>query len=197
MTDTYIAEIKSSTDNADDEVKKIFLSYQSSFFIDKQSLKFSIQKEIADRFKVSIGDIRICGSAHLGESPHKGLPFKIKESDLDVAIINTDLFSKYIQISKAQSKNLTDISSFPNGPDSGATQRDKFCYYAAIGYFRPDLMPHCPQRNEWMSFFGKMSSKYNAIFKNINCGLYASEGLFLDKQYSAIETIKNRRIKTV
>lgn len=196
MADTYINEIRSST-NSIEEAKKIFLSYQSHFFLNNQPLKYAIQKEIADRFNVSISNIRVCGSAHIGESPHKGSPFKVRESDLDIAIISAELFSSYIKISKSFSREFNDISAFPKDRITGKSLRDSFCYYAAMGYFRPDLMPNSTHRAAWMNFFGKLSDKYSDTFKNINAGLYVSEDLYLDKQFKAIEVIKSKGVKAI
>lgn len=196
MIHTYISEIKSSAANSEIEAQKIFLSFQSHFFLLNQSIKFEIEKEIADFFNVSISEIKICGSAHIGESPHKETPFEIGVSDLDVAIISTRLFSMYLKISKANSKNLTDRSKFPIDKFGQPTDHE-FCRYAATGYFRPDLMPNCPQRATWRTFFGRLSDKYKSSFSSINAGLYLSEELYVDKQISAIDIIKNKGIKIV
>lgn len=196
MAENYLSEIKGSTYTNPKEAEKVFLCHQSWVFLDNQAQKYEICSEIANYFQISICDVKISGSSHLGYSASKNQEFKPGESDLDIAIINSNLFSKYIQISKAVSKDLNDASAFPVDPISNASLKEKFWRYSAIGYFRPDLMPHCPIRSTWFKFFAALSRKH-ALFKSINAGIYISEQLYVDKQIKTIEMMRKQGIKKI
>ncbi|HEY6022184.1 MAG TPA: hypothetical protein VIY48_20650 [Candidatus Paceibacterota bacterium] len=172
-----------------DDVEKLFLCYQSAAFLDRQDLRYEISKKIAGQFHVSISSIRFCGSAHIGSSPHKNTPFVEGTSDLDVAIINESLFETYLMHAMNNSRGLQDLSCFP--VKDGYSTRDSFCQYAARGIFRPDIMPNCPQRTSWMTFFSKLSRDYS-MFSDINAGLYLSERLFLEKQRNVVARLRKQ-----
>ena len=173
-----------------DDTEKLFLCYQSAVFIDKQDQRYEISKEISKWFNVPISSIRFCGSAHIGSSPHYKTPFVESTSDLDVAIVSAQLFESYLLISMNNSRTFNDLSCFPLDK-SGTPTRDEFCRYASRGMFRPDLMPNCPQRSAWITFFSKMSRNYPR-FGNINAGLYLSEMLFLEKQRKSVAMLRKK-----
>lgn len=186
----YAPNFVSSKLSEFDDTERLFLCYQSAAFLDCQDQRHEISKKIANFFKISIGSIRFCGSAHIGSSPHKKTPFVENTSDLDVAIISEQLFESYLLTSMNNSRKLQDLSCFPKGKNNNISTRDAFCQYAARGIFRPDLMPNCPQRAAWMTFFSKMSKDYPK-FGSINAGLYLSEKLFIEKQRDAVAMLRN------
>lgn len=175
-----------------EDAEKLFLCFQSAVFLDQQDLRYKVSKEIATRFSLPLTAIHFCGSAHIGSSPHKKTAFENGKSDLDVAIVSSQLFEEYLLVSMNHSRDLSDPSSFPVDHRSGLSTKDRFCLYSARGIFRPDLMPNCPQRASWMTFFSKLSRGYE-MFSNINAGLYLSERLFLEKQRSAVAKLRQRK----
>ena len=54
-------------------------------------------------------------------------------------------------------------------------------------------MPSCQLKTDWFSFFGKLSNKHADLFKNINAGVYLSEGFFEMKTASILEAYQKAR----
>ncbi len=48
-------------------------------------------------------------------------------------------------------------------------------------------MPYCPEKEDWFSFFNKLSQNYRCLFKSINAGIYQSQCFFEIKQSDLIE----------
>jgi hypothetical protein len=175
--------------------KKIFLSYPTKFFIDKYDEQFEICNEISEKFNIPLTSIQFTGSAKTGFSLFKNKPFEERISDLDVSIICSDIFIKYLQLSLGISSSYTNLTKFKRG-DRGSTMQE-FRSNLSKGIFRPDLMPACHEKEEWESFFNKLSDKYINYFKSISAGIYISEFSFQAKQLSAIEKFANRETQNV
>jgi hypothetical protein len=135
--------------------------------------------------------VQVAGSAKLGKSFHKNTDFKKGESDLDIAVIDADLFIRFIEVVSKVSKGYSDRSKFPL--KNGTSRFDEYISYISKGIFRPDLMPSCGERADWNKFFGKLSGDNTDLFKNINAGIYASQYFFESKQRSCIATYKSMR----
>lgn len=146
---------------------------------DKQ---FDIYNQISEHFNIPISNINAAGSGQTGYSFYKKTEFKEGESDLDIAIIDLNLFNKYIEIVYKNTNGLRDQSKFKN-PHS----YKQYCSYLAKGIFRPDLMPSCKEKSEWFGFFNKLSQKYFELFKDINAGIYASQQFFEFKQAESLD----------
>ncbi len=168
--------------------RKLYLCYPTHAFMgDEKSydMQFDIYNEISEYFNISINSIKAAGSGQTGHSFYKNTDFNPGKSDLDIAIIDLNLFNRYIEIVYKNTNGLRDRSKFK---DDGTYKQ--YCSYLAKGIFRPDLMPYCKERREWFAFFNKLSERYFELFKDINAGIYASQQFFEFKQAESLENIK-------
>lgn len=193
---SYLAAIDRDIESKvphEETVRKVYLSYPTFAFQDKDDLKYEIFNEISKFFGVPFTSIQITGSGQIGRSLHKKRDFQEKTSDLDVAIINSSLFIQYMEIVSNETNGYRDVSKFPIDIDNGGTVKQQYLAYLGKGIFRPDLMPSCKKRADIRSFFGRLSTKHSNIFKSINAGIYLSECFFEKKQRTAIEVhVKNK-----
>jgi len=145
---------------------------------------FEILNSVAEFFNLQYRSIHVVGSAHTGYSYFKGRDFIAKKSDLDLAIIDAELFRQYSEHAFVATKGYTDLTNFADG--NFQTFRD----YLVRGIFRPDLMPGCTHKQRWFTFFNRLSGKYLALFENINCGIYLSDQFFETKQAPILSEFK-------
>ncbi|MBK5145253.1 hypothetical protein I2494_16325 [Budviciaceae bacterium BWR-B9] len=166
--------------------RKMFFCYPTHFFIDNLEMQYEILNDISCFFDVPISSVHIIGSAKFGKSYYKKRLFSLKQSDLDVAIIDKDLFISYMELVSNLTDNYTKRQIFPRNR-SDLSVADSYISYISKGMFRPDMMPYSDERTKWNKYFGNLSNKYRNYFKNINCGIYLSESFFELKQAKLIE----------
>jgi hypothetical protein len=162
-------------------IRKVYLTYPTMAMVGDEEREFTILNEISIFFNIPINNIQVAGSAKTGHSFHKNTKFTPQKSDLDIAIIDPNLFRYYSEAVFKLTKGLKNRTGFKPGNYSQYTD------YIARGIFRPDLMPNGTIRAEWFSFFGQLSQKHNDLFETINCGLYMSQLYFEYKQISIIK----------
>jgi hypothetical protein len=165
--------------------RRLFLYDFGCVFSDKQDRGFQILNEICEKFKLSFSSVKVVGSAHTGYSYFKERDFVPGESDLDVAIISPSLFQDYSEKVYWMTRRYTDLTRFRR--DQGVSPARDFREYLSSGQFRPDLMPSCQLKEDWFRFFNRLSNKHSDLFKNINSGIYLSEGFFEMKTASILE----------
>jgi len=166
-------------------VRKVYLTYPTMALIGDEERQFLILNEISEKFNIPINNIHVAGSAKTGKSFHKNTSFIPKVSDLDIAIIDTDLFRFYTEHVFKITKGFNDRSSFPIR--DGLSTFKQYSEYITKGIFRPDLMPSDLKRADWFTFFGKISSKHKDLFNSINAGIYMSQVFFEQKQITTIK----------
>lgn len=171
--------------------RKVFLTYPTKALIGKEEKEYSILNEISIHFSIPIMSVQVAGSAKIGKSVHKQTDFAPGNSDLDIAIIDSHLFQKYMEIVFSETKEYSDRTNFPR--KNGQSKADEYLAYITKGIFRPDLMPFCTARSEWNKFFGNLSKKHGDLFKSINAGIYFSQLFFEGKQLSAIKNYKKNK----
>jgi hypothetical protein len=152
---------------------------------------FQILNAICEKFKLTFSSVRVVGSAHTGYSYLKKRDFVLGESDLDVAIISPWLFQEYSQAVYWLTHRYTDLTRFQR--KAGRSVAPSFREYLGSGQFRPDFMPQCQLKADWFSFFNKLSNGYTDLFKNINAGIYLSEGFFEMKTSSIVEAYRKAK----
>ncbi len=168
--------------------RKVFLAYPTYAFLGEEERQYEILNEISMYFGVSYTSIQVAGSAKAGKSFYKNKEFTPGESDLDMAIIDQDLFSKYMRLVFKITKGYKDRTGFPI--TNGLSRFKEYREYISKGIFRPDLMPACTERAEWRIFFEKLSGNHTDLFKSINAGIYASQCFFEFKQKACITAHK-------
>lgn len=165
--------------------RKVFLTYPTKAFMGKEELQYEILDEVAEKWGVPITSIHVAGSAQIGVSIHKGTPFTAGTSDLDLAIIDGNLFVRYMEAVLKQTRGYTDMSEFPR--IDGSSYQSTYLTYITKGMLRPDCIPASPLRADWTNFFGRLSKKNVANFKSISAMIYLSERFFESKQRSVIK----------
>lgn len=75
--------------------RKIYLSYPTHVFKNKQELEFELLDSISTHFNIPFKTIQVVGSSKTGFSYYKKKDFMEGASDLDIAIIDTNLFLSY------------------------------------------------------------------------------------------------------
>jgi len=161
-------------------MRLLVLSPTAAFEGDEES-EFSIIEEISSFTSVSVRAVHACGSAKLGFSPRKNTDFAQGESDLDVAIIDADCFTRMMGEVIVATNRYRDLSGFPQG------SFNSFSKYLAKGIFRPDYMPDCELRRTWVRFFDDLSRRYQDRFEKISAFIYLSDNSFNMKQSESME----------
>jgi hypothetical protein len=167
-------------------VKKVFLSYPCNYFLDYPDIQFEIFNKISGEFKIPFSAIRVAGSAHTGYSFYKKRPFVEKESDLDLALIDAQLFQHLLEQCYERSEGFSPERFAVD--KEGKSQRNQFLHYSGRGIIRPDLMPTGPEKQRIWSFFNRLSVAYGDRFNTITAGIYLSETIYTLKQRSSLQS---------
>ena len=167
-------------------VKKYIIDGEPFNYKNKNELYVELKSKIAEKFFVSVDDIRIVGSAKLGFSiaPDKAWREFCVDSDIDMAIVSERLFDKF----------WTDLYDF-NIYLKARSKRDDITYRRFLdsffkGWFRPDLFPfHFPGRSDWFKYFQSISfQKYGD--KKITCGIFKNHEFFTKYHESNIKRLR-------
>tara|TARA_R110002124_G_scaffold283274_1_gene459129 strand:+ start:3192 stop:3800 length:609 start_codon:yes stop_codon:yes gene_type:complete len=149
---------------------------------------FEIRERIASEFDTQFHNVLFCGSAHYGFSPTKGTLFDPMRSDLDVAIIDLELYRKAAEEAFRVTRGFNDLTPFTHrgGQEASEMLSRQMSKRAMI---LMSIMPESPwvrQRDVAMS---KLSNQYSNKYRSISVAIYMSDYFFCWKQDSAIETI--------
>lgn len=163
--------------------RKIYLSYPTAVFQKLEDMEFDILNLISEKFEIPFNSIQIIGSAKTGYSYFKKKSFEKGISDLDVAIIDQRLFTKYLEYAYDRTNGFSDLSTFYD-----EEHHKRFIKTIPEGFLNPFYLPRGNLKNEWFDFFNQnLSSKYIHYFKSINAGIYTSQYFFEMKQAHIIE----------
>jgi hypothetical protein len=133
--------------------------------------------------------VQIIGSAKTGFSLISKKAFVAGASDLDIALVDRDLFTKYWEISFRRSKAFQIDAFQTNGTEqkTAKVKRDSFLHYLHNGIINPQFFPQCPERSDLEAQFYGLSSGYSSYFSHISAFIYASESFLEAKQSRAID----------
>lgn len=166
-----------------------------AIFSDCEQKYYDLKREISTQFPVkSKSNIIVVGSAKLGFSiaPRKRFRDIQDESDIDVAIIDEDLFDSYWEQLFEFNINVKSRS------EREQESYQKFLQYFFKGWLRPDLFPfNFKGKKEWFDFFSRIS--YKAYDKRkVAAAIYKNEYFFRkyheDNIKSLREELKNEKI---
>jgi len=150
---------------------KLFFTYPSTC-IGIESISIIINK-VSSEFKIPYHDIKVIGSSHLGFSlvkPPEEQEIKfydINNSDIDLAIINKELFLHVFSINMKTSNFYKDLTGFKD--------RKILNYYkknAIEGFIRPDTIGDKKFKNKWLRFFEDISREHDM---KISAAIYLDE----------------------
>jgi hypothetical protein len=135
---------------------------------------YEFRKRISEKFEVSFHEVYITGSAKLGFSYHKDKYFDL-DSDIDVAIISSELFEKIMESIRKYQMDLRQARKSITGRE--LKMYHDFLEYVAIGWIRPDKLPLSFQikelKNDWFEFFKSISNGKSEVGNyKVNAGVF-------------------------
>lgn len=176
--------------------RRIYFLSRTAAFEKEPDRELQVYLNVSTFFDIPFNSIQIVGSAKTGVSLIKNTPFTAEGSDIDIAVVDQSLFMHYVERAFTISEGYMRNDLFPKNKDDGKPTTSYFKECLAKGIFRPDLMPYCPERAEWMTFFSKLSSSHREFCSGMSAALYASSVFFEWKQKIAIDKfIAARRSK--
>jgi hypothetical protein len=180
--------------NNDDILKKIYFSAPTFAFEDDCQKQYEIINEISRCLGIPYYNIHVTGSAKLGVSLHKKKAFNKVSSDLDVAIIDRDLFVKLSENIYKETYSFTNMSNFGRDRDGGS-HGDKYKTYLQKGIVMTQYMPTGETKKEWDKIFIGLSTKHHKDFKSISGVVYLSQAYFINKQRSILRLVNDFEVK--
>jgi len=175
----FKAAIRTSTSTL--QVVRRHVTYGDCFTMDSDRY-YSLKASVAAHFDVHPASVLVVGSAKLGFSiaPRKRYKHFSDDSDIDVAIISTDLFEYFWEAALAYSR--------AGGLWEGA---DSFKSHLFQGWIRPDMLPRSntfePRRN-WWEYFRKLTQSREFGSYKIAGGLYKSWAHLEAYQCNAVQS---------
>ncbi|MFP2505526.1 hypothetical protein [Buttiauxella gaviniae] len=177
----------------EDIIGQIYLSMPTFAFENSYEKQYEIMQKISNRLDIPYYNIQVTGSAKIGVSLHKKTAFSAASSDLDVAIIDRDLFVKISEKIHIETNGLTRGDLFPKYKDKNTgKQVDKHEDYKRNllkGILMDNCMPLGDTKRSWVKFFEDLSSEYRKDFKSISGAIYLSQYYFVNKQKSIIQYV--------
>lgn len=168
--------------------RQLYFLAPSFAFVGNYELQLQLYERICGFLDLPLSAIRLVGSGHTGFSLVKNTVFSKDTSDLDVAVVDSNLYLELFELCFEVTDGWRDVSKFPGfGPQQRNTQQ-RFLKYLNKGIIRPDLMPASPRKADWENFFGRLADDYSKFCNGISAGIYARELFMASKQESAIQT---------
>lgn len=163
------------------------LLHGSCFAIDDDAV-YSVKNAIAGQYGLqAITDVFVVGSSKLGFSiaPQKRYRHFGQTSDIDIAIINHDLYQKVWHEVDEYSR------SGSYWPD-----KDRFNKYMSKGWIRPDKLPSSPIFGfaaEWFRFFRSLQANRIAGEYKVSAAIYHDMEFLVRYQSEAVSKCRNAR----
>jgi hypothetical protein len=173
--------------------RQLYFLAPSFAFAGNTQLQLGLYEKVCEFLKLPLTSIRVVGSGHTGFSLVKDTPFDKTSSDLDIAIVDQQLYLDLFELAFEITEGWRDSSKFSGTPSEQREKKDSFLRYLRKGVIRPDLMPASPRKAEWENFFGKLADDYSNFCDGISAGVYARESFMAAKQESAINTYLSKQ----
>ena len=167
--------------------RRIYFLSRTAAFEKEPDRELQVYLDVSKFFDIPFNSIQIVGSAKTGISLVKNTPFTAEGSDIDIAVVDQSLFMHYVERAFTISEGYVRNDLFPKNRNDGKPTTNYFKECLAKGIFRPDLMPHCPERADWMNFFSKLSSSHREFCDGMSAAIYASSVFFEWKQKIVID----------
>ena len=153
---------------------------------------YEFRKRIAKKFNISFHEIYITGSAKLGFSPHKKTEFSY-DSDVDVAIVSSQLFDEIMESIRGYQMQLREARLAVS--EWEIRKYHKFLEYGAIGWMRPDHLPHSFRvkslKDDWFDFFTSISYGKSEVGNyKVNAGVFRTYKHLEQYILSGIKSLK-------
>lgn len=170
-------------------IKKIYLASPTINFIGNSELTYNILNEVSDFFNIPFKHIYITGSAQLGFSLKTLTKFQKGSSDLDLAIVDSNLYSKILNQIVIETESLRMKSGFKRRNDSYTNYIEN----VSRGFIHPLYFPSGETKNEWDKFFSKLTIKNKKEYSKISACLFISEESFKIRQMYSFNFFRKQR----
>ena len=171
------------------QARRVYLDRPSFALTGKHDSEFEIKSVVADRYGIPFRSVVFTGSAHLGFSPQNDTEFKVGESDLDIACVDSSLYLHFWHEILKVTRGFNDTSIFQSR-DHPDKLKD---HILRRGMILIDFMPTCELKTSERQFLDQIGRKFNKIFGRISIAFYISEQAFCQKQVSALSEIMGLR----
>jgi hypothetical protein len=177
-----------------DFCRKYILHGTPTIFNGDDEKYYEFRKRISNFLNVSFNDIYISGSAKLGFSPYKQTIFSY-ESDIDVSIISKEKFEFYMEHVKNFQMELR--ANRRTVTEKELKMYHQFLEYTAIGWFRPDKLPHSFGLNilktDWFDFFKSISYGKSEVGNyKVSAAIFKSYTHYENYSFSGLQQIKQK-----
>lgn len=170
-------------------VKKLYLSSPSFSFINTDNSTYIILDKISNHFAIPFKHIYVTGSAHIGFSLKTLNSFTKGASDLDIAIVDGELFDKILNGIVKDTSNFSKKDTFKNNDCY-----KKYVDNVARGFIHPLYFPSGSVRSNWFKFFDELTFDHINNYVKISACLFSSEESFKNRQkYSITRFQSNNR----
>jgi hypothetical protein len=170
--------------------KHEFFLDNAAYFADKKDLYFEIRDKISRILHVDPLEIKVCGSAYWGYRFSSGAAFSPGSSDLDIGIVSSTLFCRYMSEIRDLTKNFTDQTFFPQGQKSVSAFELFRDYAFKKGIINPSNTPLTDTRRLLDGASKAISAGYLDHFEKISFLIYDSLSAFSVKQAAAAQKFK-------
>ena len=176
-----------SSHSVEDVIQKYYFYGTPFVFRDDVNKYFELRKDIAKHFEIDPSDIFMVGSSKLGFSlaPDKDYREWTEESDIDIAIVDADLFDRFWK-----ELYLTPIFMRPRFVWEDESYKS-FLEYFFKGWLRPDMMPDI-ERQPWFDFFASLYGKYGY---KVTAGIYRKKDYLKAYHLNNIKRVKEDKLK--
>lgn len=164
----------------DETIVRGTILHGPSFAIEDEA-HFGLKQRVATQMNIDVSrDVFMVGSGKLGFSiaPHKRYQPFGDRSDIDLAIVNHDLYQRVWHEVHAYKE------SGAHWPDQAAFEK-----YLSWGWIRPDKLPRSasfPFSNEWRDFFRSLQTQRVAGPYKVAAALYHDFPFFIKYQQRSV-----------
>lgn len=131
-----------------------------------------LKQHVSHVFSVPSHNVKLTGSAKLGFSMKTGNEFVKGKSDLDLMIVDKNIFNLI----------LNQISEQINDVESIIIKR-----YISRGYIRPDILPSSPLVNKWLNIAKSLTDCSRELFREVTITVYCSVEDYINKEVSILD----------
>jgi hypothetical protein len=181
----HIVELFQLRESHSQKAERIFLSCTPAVFKNDLKAWSEIKKRIANHLRIPKHSVLACGSAMIGYSFIKERAFDAKTSDLDIAIVNSELFIRCIEETFVSTNSLTDETTFTR--IAGQNSANLYKEALAKGRIYTKHLPQKAFRKNFDHLLRQATQTHAHLFNEITCAIYASEKLFIEKQTKIVE----------
>lgn len=165
--------------------KRVYLHDKSYCSTINDNVLFSLREKISLTLRIPINGVVLAGSAHIGWSVRRNTSYDRNTSDLDFAVIDSGVFQLAINTVVSLTGAYTNNTRFER-----TYHLSEFRDYASRGIIRPELLPRCDLKSQWLKLNSDLTREAIAIAQKASFVVYLSETLFIGKQLCALNKIR-------